>query len=33
MAHGGPSRNSGMSLMAEDGTVWVALSTGPLRCR
>ena len=26
MAHGGPSRSSGMSLMAEDGTVRVALS-------
>ena len=33
MAHGGPSRSSGMSLMAEHGTVSVALPTGPLRCR
>ena len=33
MAHGGPSRSSGISLMAEHGTFSVALPTEPLRCR
>ena len=33
MAHGGPSRSSGMSLMAGHGTVPVARPTGPLRRR
>ena len=33
MAHGGPSRSSGMSDMDGHGTVSVALPTEPLRCR